>query len=231
MKSHRNTSATHRQAILLVAAVTLAVSKRKGANAIGRGGSTCSPAWTRGARFLPTCSFHHPQLWRNGRREIERAAVPYADRRISVTALIGLTLGLREPLHRFHRDPCDAGPHARRFYLYGYTLNRITLFALIFSIGILVDDAIVIVENIVRHARLPQTGPSPCEVAVDAVDEVGNATILATLDGDCRDPADRFRHRAVGTLYAAHPHRCVGGDGLFADRRPGRDAVGRRPDP
>ena len=40
------------------------------------------------------------------------------------------------------------------FYLYGYTLNRITLFALIFSIGILVDDAIVVVENIVRHARL-----------------------------------------------------------------------------
>ena len=39
------------------------------------------------------------------------------------------------------------------FYLYGYTLNRITLFALIFSIGILVDDAIVVVENIVRHAR------------------------------------------------------------------------------
>ena len=40
------------------------------------------------------------------------------------------------------------------FYLYGYTLNRITLFALIFSIGILVDDAIVVVENIVRHARM-----------------------------------------------------------------------------
>ena len=41
------------------------------------------------------------------------------------------------------------------FYLYGYTLNRITLFALIFSIGILVDDAIVVVENIVRHWRMP----------------------------------------------------------------------------
>ena len=42
------------------------------------------------------------------------------------------------------------------FYLYGYTLNRITLFALIFSIGILVDDAIVVVENIVRHWRMPE---------------------------------------------------------------------------
>ena len=68
------------------------------------------------------------------------------------------------------------------FYFYGYTLNRITLFALIFSIGILVDDAIVVVENIVRHARLPQNqGRPPCEVAIEAVDEVGNPTILATL--------------------------------------------------
>jgi multidrug efflux pump subunit AcrB len=68
------------------------------------------------------------------------------------------------------------------FYLYGYTLNRITLFALIFSIGILVDDAIVVVENIVRHARL-RTGPPRglVAVALDAVDEVGNPTILATL--------------------------------------------------
>jgi multidrug efflux pump subunit AcrB len=68
------------------------------------------------------------------------------------------------------------------FYLYGYTLNRITLFALIFSIGILVDDAIVVVENIVRHWRLPSNqGRPPFEVAIEAVDEVGNPTILATL--------------------------------------------------
>jgi multidrug efflux pump subunit AcrB len=68
------------------------------------------------------------------------------------------------------------------FYLYGYTLNRITLFALIFSIGILVDDAIVVVENIVRHCRLPVNCDRPmAEVAVEAVNEVGNPTILATL--------------------------------------------------
>ena len=49
------------------------------------------------------------------------------------------------------------------FYLYGYTLNRITLFALIFSIGILVDDAIVVVENIVRHcAPAGEPRPSAC---------------------------------------------------------------------
>jgi len=55
--------------------------------------------------------------------------------------------------------------------LYGYTLNRITLFALIFSIGILVDDAIVVVENIVRHVRLPGASKKPLvKVALDAVD-------------------------------------------------------------
>src|SRR5207249_126994 len=68
------------------------------------------------------------------------------------------------------------------FYLYGYTLNRITLFALIFSIGILVDDAIVVVENIVRHWRMPTNRARPAiDVAIEAVDEVGNPTILATL--------------------------------------------------
>jgi len=68
------------------------------------------------------------------------------------------------------------------FLLYGYTLNRITLFALIFSIGILVDDAIVVIENIVRHKRMPQNrNRSFADVAVEAVDEVGNPTILATF--------------------------------------------------
>jgi multidrug efflux pump subunit AcrB len=63
-------------------------------------------------------------------------------------------------------------------YLYGYTLNRVTLFALIFSIGILVDDAIVVVENIHRHFKMKKVST---QVAVEAVDEVGNPTILATF--------------------------------------------------
>ena len=68
------------------------------------------------------------------------------------------------------------------FYLHGYTLNRITLFALIFSIGILVDDAIVVVENIVRHFHLPQNkGRRWAAIAVEAVNEVGNPTVLATF--------------------------------------------------
>jgi multidrug efflux pump subunit AcrB len=78
--------------------------------------------------------------------------------------------------------PCTLALTLLVFYLHGYTLNRITLFALIFSIGILVDDAIVVVENIVRHFHLPHNqGHSWTEIAIGAVDEVGNPTILATL--------------------------------------------------
>jgi multidrug efflux pump subunit AcrB len=101
---------------------------------------------------------------------------------ISVSLLIAITLGRRESLIVFLAIPVTLALTLAVFYLYGYTLNRITLFALIFSIGILVDDAIVVVENIVRHWRMPanRTRP-PYEVAIEAVDEVGNPTILATL--------------------------------------------------
>ena len=64
-------------------------------------------------------------------------------------------------------------------YFFGYTLNRVPLFALIFSIGILVDDAIVVVENIHRHYQLKWTGAE--HATVFGVDEVGNPTILATF--------------------------------------------------
>ena len=101
---------------------------------------------------------------------------------VSVSVLIAITLGLRESLIVFLAIPVTLALTLAVFYLYGYTLNRITLFALIFSIGILVDDAIVVVENIVRHWRMPANRDRPpYEVAIEAVDEVGNPTILATL--------------------------------------------------
>ncbi len=101
---------------------------------------------------------------------------------LSVTLLIALALGWRESGVVLIAIPVTLALTLAVFYLYGYTLNRVTLFALIFSIGILVDDAIVVVENIVRHFRLPQNkGRSLTDVAVEAVDEVGNPTILATF--------------------------------------------------
>ena len=101
---------------------------------------------------------------------------------LSVTLLIALALGFRESGVVLLAVPVTLALTLAVFYLYGYTLNRVTLFALIFSIGILVDDAIVVVENIVRHFRLPHNhGRSLAQVAVEAVDEVGNPTILATF--------------------------------------------------
>jgi multidrug efflux pump subunit AcrB len=101
---------------------------------------------------------------------------------ISVVLLIALTLGWRESGIVAMAIPVTLALTLAIFYLVGYTLNRVTLFALIFSIGILVDDAIVVVENIVRHHRLPENRRRPLrDVAVEAVAEVGNPTILATF--------------------------------------------------
>ncbi len=101
---------------------------------------------------------------------------------LSVTFLIALFLGWRESGVVLLAIPVTLALTMVVFYLLGYTLNRVTLFALIFSIGILVDDAIVVVENMVRHFRLPKNCRRPLsEVAVEAVAEVGNPTILATF--------------------------------------------------
>ncbi len=97
---------------------------------------------------------------------------------ISVIILIALFLGWRESLVVAVAVPVTLALTLLVNYLHGYTLNRVTLFALIFSIGILVDDAIVVVENISRHFRMRKAGPS---TTVQAVDEVGNPTILATF--------------------------------------------------
>ena len=94
--------------------------------------------------------------------------------------LITVAIGWREGVVVFV-DHSDHDPaHDVRSWLMGYTINRVSLFALIFSIGILVDDAIVVVENIVRHWNMRgQRGL--VETAVEAVAEVGNPTIVATL--------------------------------------------------
>jgi multidrug efflux pump subunit AcrB len=101
---------------------------------------------------------------------------------LSVTLLVALFLGWRESGVVLLAIPVTLALTMSVFYLLGYTINRVTLFALIFSIGILVDDAIVVVENIVRHYRLPENRNRPrADVTIEAVAEVGNPTILATF--------------------------------------------------
>jgi multidrug efflux pump subunit AcrB len=98
---------------------------------------------------------------------------------VGVVLLVWWALGWREAVVVLVAVPVTLALTLLVYRLYGYTLNRITLFALVFAIGILVDDAIVVVENIARHLGLRQR--SPDEAAVVAVDEVGNPTILATF--------------------------------------------------
>jgi len=100
---------------------------------------------------------------------------------LSVIALIGLAMGWRSAVVVGVAVPVTLALTLLITYLFGYTLNRVTLFALIFSIGILVDDAIVVVENIHRHMHLPGHRRSFAQLVVEAVDEVGNPTILATF--------------------------------------------------
>ncbi|HVN94472.1 MAG TPA: efflux RND transporter permease subunit [Terracidiphilus sp.] len=101
---------------------------------------------------------------------------------LSVTFLVALFLGWRESGVVLLAIPVTLALTMSVFYFLGYTINRVTLFALIFSIGILVDDAIVVVENIVRHYRLAENSHRSCtDVTIEAVAEVGNPTILATF--------------------------------------------------
>jgi multidrug efflux pump subunit AcrB len=165
------------------AAVTLSIAKRPGANAIDVVNAVLAKVETVRGSLLPagvsiaiTRDYGHTAaeksnelLWHMG------IAV------FGVALLILLFLGWRESLVVLLAIPSTLALTLFVFYLYGYTLNRITLFALIFSIGILVDDAIVVVENIVRHVRLPGAAQKSLgQVALEAVDEVGNPTILAT---------------------------------------------------
>jgi multidrug efflux pump subunit AcrB len=100
---------------------------------------------------------------------------------LSVVALILLAMGWRSAVVVAIAVPVTLALTLVLTWLDGYTLNRVTLFALIFSIGILVDDAIVVVENIHRHLYLPGPRRPFARVVLDAVDEVGGPTILATI--------------------------------------------------
>jgi multidrug efflux pump subunit AcrB len=99
---------------------------------------------------------------------------------LSVILLIAVAMGWRASLVIGLAVPVTLALTLFIYFVFGYTLNRVTLFALIFSIGILVDDAIVVVENIHRHHAM-RDGRPLFRLAVDAVDEVGNPTILATF--------------------------------------------------
>ena len=162
-------------------AVTLSVAKTKGANATVIAEQVLQRVDDVRGRIVPsdvemTVTRNYGETAKEKSNELIFHLILAT---VSVVALIALTLGRREAVVVLVAIPVTLALTLLIYWLMGYTLNRVTLFALIFSIGILVDDAIVVIENIHRH--LVQGKAKPLDAAVIAVDEVGNPTILATF--------------------------------------------------
>ncbi|HWA87683.1 MAG TPA: efflux RND transporter permease subunit [Opitutus sp.] len=164
-------------------AVTLSLAKRPGANAVDVVSAVLAKIDSLKGRLIPAdVGVAITRDYGATASEKSNELLLHIGLAVFGVALLTLLfLGWRESLVVLLAIPVTLGLTLLVFYLYGYTLNRITLFALIFSIGILVDDAIVVVENIVRHLGLPGCRRKRLrQIAVEAVDEVGNPTILAT---------------------------------------------------
>ena len=180
----RGTSSSNVHAGAEYPAVTITVAKRKGTNATDIANKVLARITEMEGKTLP--SDLHITTTRNygdtAKAKSDELLKHLLLATFSVTLLIAIFLGWRESGVVLLAIPVTLALTLGIFYLLGYTLNRVTLFALIFSIGILVDDAIVVVENIVRHFRLPESRGRPLsDIAIEAVAEVGNPTILATF--------------------------------------------------
>ncbi len=164
------------------AAVTIAIAKRPGANATDLADLILAKVESLRPTLLPASVTM--RVTRNYGATAKEKSSELVDHlliaTLSVVILISLAMGWRSGLVVGVAVPVTLALTLFIYFVAGYTMNRVTLFALIFSIGILVDDAIVVVENIERHYR-EKPGQNLLQVAVSAVDEVGNPTILATF--------------------------------------------------
>ncbi len=162
--------------------VSIALAKRKGANAVTVTNDIMQRLATVKGRVIPD------GVEVTVTRNFGQTATEKADEllfhlglaTLSIVLLITLVIGWREGVVVLIIIPTTILLTLFASWLMGYTINRVSLFALIFSIGILVDDAIVVVENIVRHWRM-RGDKGLIETAIEAVAEVGNPTIVATL--------------------------------------------------
>jgi len=167
-------------------AVTIAMAKKKGVNAVTVARAALRKISDLQKNLIP--SDVTVTVTRNYGHTANEKANDLLEHLLIATAsvilLIGLALGIRETGIVAVAIPVTLSLTLFISMMIGYTINRVTLFALIFSIGILVDDAIVIVENIYRHFHF-LGGKRDRETLIDraifAVSEVGNPTILATF--------------------------------------------------
>ncbi|NNU81472.1 efflux RND transporter permease subunit [Halovulum dunhuangense] len=164
-------------------AVTLALAKRAGANAVTVAEEVLHRVEAMQGRLIPDSV--DIEVTRNyGETADEKAnelLFHLALATVSIVALVLVSIGWREAVVVAVVIPVTILLTLFAAWIMGYTLNRVSLFALIFSIGILVDDAIVVIENIARHWAMKRPGRSRLQAAVEAVAEVGNPTIVATL--------------------------------------------------
>jgi multidrug efflux pump subunit AcrB len=163
-------------------AVSLAIAKRKGANAVVVSQAVLARVDALKGSLLPD-SLDVAVTRDYGATANEKAnelLFHLGLATLSIVVLIGFAIGWREAAVTAVVIPTTILLTLFASNLMGYTINRVSLFALIFSIGILVDDAIVMIENIARHWAM-NDGRSRVDAATDAVAEVGNPTVVATL--------------------------------------------------
>lgn len=174
-------------------AVTIAIAKRAGANAIQVSHHVLHKLDQIKRNYIPN-NVHLTVTRDYGETAAERSNELLFHMLIavgSVTLLMWFVMGKKEAMVVAVSIPVTLSLTLASFVFYDFTLNRVTFFALIFSIGILVDDAIVVVENVGRHLQLPENKTrlqlssnrrhTLQQIVLEAVDEVGNPTILATL--------------------------------------------------
>lgn len=162
-------------------AVSIAITKKPGTNAVDVAGQVIARAEALRNQIVPAGV--HVTVTRNYGETANDKAMKLIQKLVfatlSVVALVWFTLGRREAGIVGIAVLLTLAATLFASWAWGFTLNRVSLFALIFSIGILVDDAIVVVENI--HRRRALSSEPLAEVIPAAVDEVGGPTILATL--------------------------------------------------
>ncbi len=163
-------------------AVTLAIAKRQGANAVVVSEQVLARVEALKGSLIPQGVI--VKTTRNygetANHKANELLFHLGLATVSIVALIAFAIGRREAFVTAIVIPTTILLTLFAALMMGYTINRVSLFALIFSIGILVDDAIVMVENIARHWAM-KDGRSRRQAAIDAVSEVGNPTVVATL--------------------------------------------------
>ena len=165
-----------------VPAVSLAIAKRPGANAVTIGEEILRAVEGLKGSVIPDGLIVHvtSDYGDTANEKANELLFHLGLATLSIVALVWVAIGWHEALVVLVVIPVTILLTLFAANLMGYTLNRVSLFALIFSIGILVDDAIVVIENIARHWGM-HDGRSQRAAAIDAVGEVGNPTIIATL--------------------------------------------------